>query len=117
MLNTASLELGDVSVSVTAPGGAARHTQASTTRYFDEKFERGLFSFAEPLPAGAAARLSLAFKGPLTGDMLGYYRSTGGADGTTAYALTQFEVSGRAVPSALLGPRPRVVFGSAETGR
>ena len=97
MLNTASLELCDVSVSMTAPGGrAAPHTQAAATRYFDEKFERGLFSFAEPLPAGAAARLSLAFKGPLTGDMLGYYRSTGGADGTTAYALTQFEVSGRA---------------------
>ena len=94
MLNIASLELGDVSVRVTPAGSAAPTVQTASSRYFDERFERGLFSFPEPLPKGAKARLSLAFKGPLTSDLLGYYRSTGGADGKTVYALTQFEVSG-----------------------
>ena len=106
VLNTAKLELGTVSVLVTPAGGAAPHTMEASSRDFDETFERGLFSFPGALPAGAKARLSLAFKGALTGDMLGYYFSKGGADGETVYTLTQFEVS----PSPLLpfasGPDP-----------
>ena len=91
VLNTASLELGDVSLQSGTSDGAAE-VQTATAREFDETNERGIFSFAKALPAGSKARLSVAFKGELTGDMLGYYRSTGGPDGKIKYTLTQFEV-------------------------
>ncbi|KAI0713398.1 peptidase family M1-domain-containing protein [Earliella scabrosa] len=90
VLNTASLELGDVSLQSGTSDGAAE-VQNATAREFDETNERGTFSFAKALPAGSKARLSVAFKGELTGDMLGYYRSTGGPDGKIKYTLTQFE--------------------------
>ena len=106
VLNTAKLELGTVSVLVTPAGGAAPHTMEASSRDFDETFERGLFSFPGALPAGATARLSLAFKGALTGDMLGYYFSKGGADGETVYTLTQFEVSPSPLPPSRPGPTP-----------
>ena len=67
--------------------------QSATSRQFDETNERGIFSFPKALPVGSKARLSLSFKGPLTNDMLGYYRSTGGKDGELTYTLTQFEVA------------------------
>ena len=75
------LELGDVSVRVSGAGGASPTVQTASSRDFDDKFERGIFSFPAPLPAGATARLSIPFKGELTGDLLGYYFSKGGADG------------------------------------
>ncbi|KAI0668551.1 leucyl aminopeptidase [Trametes maxima] len=87
VLNTASLELGDVSLQ----SEGASDIQAAATSEFDTVNERGIFSFAKPLAAGTKARLSASFKGELTGDMLGYYYSTGGKDGELKYTLTQFE--------------------------
>ncbi|RDX52652.1 hypothetical protein OH76DRAFT_1553921 [Lentinus brumalis] len=87
VLNTANLELGDVSLQ----SDALKNVQSVASTKFDEANERGIFSFAKALPANSKARLSLSFKGPLTGDMMGYYRSTGGKDGELTYTLTQFE--------------------------
>ncbi len=89
VLNTASLELGDVSLQ---SGSDAQDVQTASAREFDDANERGIFSFGKALPAGSKARISVSFKGELTGDMLGYYRSTGGKDGGIKYTLTQFEV-------------------------
>ncbi|KAI0806986.1 peptidase family M1-domain-containing protein [Fomes fomentarius] len=88
VLNTASLELGDVSLQ---SGTDAQDVQTASAREFDDANERGIFSFGKALPAGSKARISVSFKGELTGDMLGYYRSTGGEDGGIKYTLTQFE--------------------------
>ena len=88
VLHTASLELGSASLQ----SDALQSVQDAQTREFDEKNERGIFSFNTALPAGSKARFSIPFKGALTGDMLGYYRSTGGKDGELKYTLTQFEV-------------------------
>ena len=90
MLNTANLDLGDI----TLQSSVLQDVQSATSRQFDEANERGIFSFPSALPADSKARLSLSFKGPLTGDMMGYYRSTGGKDGELTYTLTQFEVTG-----------------------
>ncbi|KAI0747687.1 peptidase family M1-domain-containing protein [Daedaleopsis nitida] len=90
VLNTASLDLGDVSLQRTGDG-ADSTVHAASVREFDEGNERGIFSFENPLPAGSTARLSVTFKGGLTGDMLGYYYSKGGKDGEIKYTLTQFE--------------------------
>ncbi|KAI0373350.1 leucyl aminopeptidase [Pilatotrama ljubarskyi] len=87
VLNTANLDLGDVSLQSAALEGV----QTASAREFDTANERGIFSFAKALPADSKARLSVTFKGELTGDMLGYYRSTGGKDGELKYTLTQFE--------------------------
>ncbi|KAI0695406.1 peptidase family M1-domain-containing protein [Cerioporus squamosus] len=87
VLNTANLELGDVSLQSDALGSV----QSAASTRFDDANERGIFSFEKALPAASNARLSLSFKGPLTADLLGYYRSTGGKDGELPYALTQFE--------------------------
>lgn len=59
---------------------------------FDEKLERCVLEFPQTIPAGAKARLGIAFEGELTDELMGYYKSTGGEDGEDIYALTQFEV-------------------------
>ncbi|KAI8998978.1 leucyl aminopeptidase [Trametes punicea] len=87
VLNTATLDLGDVSLK----SDALENVQVASSREFDNVNERGIFSFEKALPANAKARLSVSFKGELTGDMLGYYRSTGGKEGELKYTLTQFE--------------------------
>lgn len=88
VLNTAKLDLGEV----TLRSESLQDVQTASSRDFDTENERGIFSFAKPLPANAKARLSVSYKGELTGDMLGYYRSSGGKDGELKYTLTQFEV-------------------------
>ncbi|OJT04088.1 Aminopeptidase 2, mitochondrial [Trametes pubescens] len=88
VLNTANLDLGEASLKT---GGALETVLDVSKRELDTENERVLYSLAKPLSAGASARLSVAFKGELTGDMLGYYRSTGGKDGELRYTLTQFE--------------------------
>ncbi|KAJ8489143.1 hypothetical protein ONZ51_g3140 [Trametes cubensis] len=87
VLNTAKLDLGEV----TLRSESLEDVQTASSRDFDAENERGIFSFTKPLPANAKARLSVSYKGELTGDMLGYYRSTGGKDGELKYTLTQFE--------------------------
>ena len=72
---------------------ALLRNQSEHTVELDEKKERATVSFSEALPAKSTARLSIPFKGELTEDMLGYYRSTGGKDGELKYSLTQFEVA------------------------
>ncbi|KAL1947447.1 hypothetical protein VTO73DRAFT_14408 [Trametes versicolor] len=88
VLNTANLELGEASLKT---GGALDTVLDVSKRELDTENERVVYSLAKPLSKGASARLSVAFKGELTGDMLGYYRSTGGKDGELRYTLTQFE--------------------------
>ncbi|KAI0637348.1 leucyl aminopeptidase [Trametes polyzona] len=88
VLNTANLQLGDVSLK---SGGSLENVQTASGQEFDPVNERAVFSFAKALSAGTSARLSATFKGDLTGDMLGYYYSTGGKDGELKYTLTQFE--------------------------
>ncbi|KAH9923974.1 ERAP1-like C-terminal domain-containing protein [Epithele typhae] len=87
VLNTAKSVLGDVALRL--DGAAA--AQAATAREYDAKTQRATFTFAAPLRKGAKARLSVAFANELDASLMGYYRSTGGADGRTVYALTQFE--------------------------
>lgn len=89
VLNTANLELGEAELKT---GGALDTVLDVSKRELDTENERVVYSLAKPLSKGASARLSVAFKGELTGDMLGYYRSTGGKDGELRYTLTQFEV-------------------------
>ena len=88
VLHTASLELGNASLQ----SDTLQSVQEEHTREFDDKNERGIFFFSKALPVGSKARLSIPFKGDLTGNMLGYYRSTGDKDGEFKYTLTQFEV-------------------------
>ena len=97
-MNTANLELGEASLH----SDALQSVQTEHTREFDEKNERGTFYFSKALPAGSKARVSIPFKGELTGDMLGYYRSTGGKNGEFKYTLTQFEVKPFHAPSNIL---------------
>ncbi|TBU29067.1 peptidase family M1-domain-containing protein [Dichomitus squalens] len=87
VLNTANLQLGEASLH----SDVLQSVQNEHTREFDEKHERGTFYFSKALPAKSQARLSIPFKGELTGDMMGYYRSTGGKNGEFKYTLTQFE--------------------------
>ncbi|KAI0831781.1 leucyl aminopeptidase [Trametes gibbosa] len=98
VLNTANLELGQASLK---SGSALEHTTTPSALEFDTTNERVTYTFAKSLAAGSSTRLSVSFKGKLTGDMLGYYRSTGGKDGELQYALTQFEPTAarRAFPS------------------
>ncbi|EPS94689.1 hypothetical protein FOMPIDRAFT_101532 [Fomitopsis schrenkii] len=88
VLNSVGLELADISLSVQGDD-PLRLTPASVD--FDEKLERCVLEFPQTIPAGAKARLGIAFEGELTDELMGYYKSTGGEDGEDIYALTQFE--------------------------
>ncbi|KAH9923984.1 leucyl aminopeptidase [Epithele typhae] len=90
VLNTTKLEIGDVYISTLTDSGLGDR-QVAQSRSFDDKLERGIFTFASPFPQGSRVRMTLTFKDDLSGDMLGYYLSRGGADGKTVYALTQFQ--------------------------
>lgn len=78
--------------SVTVYSDALRTEQHPKSMSFDTDRERGTLSLPTSLPAGSKAQVSISFEGPLTGALMGYYRSVGGADGKEVYSLTQFEV-------------------------
>ncbi|KAH9857712.1 leucyl aminopeptidase [Lenzites betulinus] len=98
VLNTANLELGEAALK---SGSALERAETPSAHAFDTTNERVTYTFPSALAAGTSARLSVPFKGVITGDMLGYYLSTGGKDGELRYALTQFEPTAarRAFPS------------------
>ena len=50
-------------------------TSAPLTWTHDDEYERVSFALPEPLPAGAGARLSIAFAGTLNDKLRGWYRS------------------------------------------
>ena len=67
--------------------------QEPTDVHVDPELERVSLTFKSALPAGSKATLSLSFKGTLSSNSAGYYKSvwrTG--DRAVNYALTQFEV-------------------------
>jgi aminopeptidase 2 len=89
--HTANLNLGNASLHV----GDLKTEQVDSSREFDTKAERATLHFATPLPAGSKAQLRIAFDGPLTDALMGYYRSSYKVAGKEKYySLTQFEVRG-----------------------
>lgn len=93
VFNSASLELSNISLSLQGDGDS-KFTPASVD--FDEKHERCTLELPQTIPAGARLRLTIAFEGELTDDLMGYYKSSGGDDDEDVYALTQFEVRTKA---------------------
>ncbi|CAA7267619.1 unnamed protein product [Cyclocybe aegerita] len=88
VLNTSNLELG----AATLYSNALSAEQAPTVSSFDKTQERTTFQLTQNLPAGSKAELKIAFSGELTGNMMGYYKSSWEHEGKTKhYALTQFE--------------------------
>ena len=88
VLNSLALELSDVSLH----SDALQSTQQPSSTDFDDANQRVLFTFPTALPADSGARLVISFKADINTRLMGYYKSTGGKDGKTVYALTQFQV-------------------------
>lgn len=89
VFNSADLNLGNASIH----SDALQTQQVDSSRSYDSEQERTTLHFATPLPANSKATLKIAFDGALTGNMMGYYRSSYEADGKKKYySLTQFEV-------------------------
>ena len=72
---------------------ALNDVQNASSTEFDSVQQRVIFTFSKALPADSTARLTISFKADITDHMMGYYKSTGGTDGKTICALTQFQVS------------------------
>ncbi|KAF8162999.1 leucyl aminopeptidase [Crassisporium funariophilum] len=88
VLNTSELELGKASLY----SDALKAEQEPTGSSFDKSQERTTYQLSANLPAGSKAELKIAFGGKLTGNMMGYYKSSWEHEGKTKYyALTQFE--------------------------
>lgn len=69
--------------------------QVTTATAFDKVQERTTYQLTDVLPAGSKAEVKIVFEGELTGNMLGYYKSSWEHEGEKKYyALTQFEVRG-----------------------
>ena len=88
LLNSLALELSEVSLH----SDALQSYQTPSATEYDDKRQRVAFTFPDALPANTIARLKLAFKADISTRMMGYYKSTGGKDRGTVYALTQFQV-------------------------
>jgi aminopeptidase 2 len=89
-LNTFELELGTASIY----SDNLKIEQIPSACAFDTTAQRAAFSLPTALPAGSKAQFKIGFHGKLTGNMMGYYKSTWEQDGKTkVYALTQFEAS------------------------
>jgi aminopeptidase 2 len=89
-LNSAELELTH------ATAVCKELSEPLTSASLVESNERAEIRFSKVFPAGSSVALRIGYKGTLTDDLLGYYKSTGDEiDGKRAvYALTQFEVGG-----------------------
>lgn len=89
VFNSADLQLGNASIH----SDALQMDQVDSSRKYDPVQERTALHFAKPLPAGSKANLKITFDGKLTGNMMGYYKSSYDVDGKKKfYTLTQFEV-------------------------
>ncbi|TRM61760.1 peptidase family M1-domain-containing protein [Schizophyllum amplum] len=88
VLHSAALELSPARVY----SEALKTEQTQSGQSFEESQERLTVSFPNALPAGSKALLTIPFHGPLTGNLMGYYKSTWEDEGVKkSYALTQFE--------------------------
>ncbi|KAF8969647.1 hypothetical protein BDZ97DRAFT_211457 [Flammula alnicola] len=88
VLNTSELDLGKASIY----SDALKAEQVATFSSFDKAQERTTYQLNDVLPAGSKAELKITFSGKLTGNMLGYYKSSWEHEGKTKnYGLTQFE--------------------------
>ncbi|TBU53789.1 hypothetical protein BD310DRAFT_937381 [Dichomitus squalens] len=87
VLNSLALEFSEVSLH----SYALQNTQTPSATEIDDTRQRVIFTFPDVLPANSTARLKIAFKADVSSQMMGYYRSTGGKDSKTVYALTQFQ--------------------------
>lgn len=90
VFNAADLKLSNIALTTS---GAKSSSFSPASIDFDTKMERCALEFPHAIPADSKAQLKIAFEGPLTDALMGYYKSTGGEDGKEVYALTQFEVS------------------------
>ncbi|KAI0674766.1 hypothetical protein C8Q78DRAFT_498501 [Trametes maxima] len=87
VLNTLDLQLKEITIH----SRELNEVLKASDRVFDRITQRGTFTFPKILPAGSHARLVISFEGGLTGNLSGYYISTGGKDGEIVYSLTQFQ--------------------------
>jgi aminopeptidase 2 len=90
VFNTSGLELGTSTIQSDSLVNGPIHAHI----VIDEKKERGTVNLHSTLPAGSSAVLELGFKGVLSDDLMGYYKSSWKDDDgvTQNYTLTQFEV-------------------------
>ncbi|KIY51112.1 hypothetical protein FISHEDRAFT_71404 [Fistulina hepatica ATCC 64428] len=90
VLHSSALELAPATIY----SAALKTEQVQSEKSYDEDQDRLSLSFPQPLPAGSKAVLKIGFKAPLTGSMMGYYRSLWEHDDKKEYyALTQFEAT------------------------
>ncbi|KAI0340189.1 leucyl aminopeptidase [Trametopsis cervina] len=90
VLNAAKLQIGGARISSSALKDDV--VLATSALDFDTENERVSLALPTTLPVGAKVQVRLDFEGGLTGDMMGYYRSTYEDEGKTKYyTLTQFE--------------------------
>ena len=88
-LNTLDLDLEEVHLR----SEGSDVSQSASSKEYEPVHQRTTFTFPKTLPAHSKARLTITFSAEITGHMMGYYKSIGGQDGKTVYALTQFQVS------------------------
>lgn len=68
-------------------------TENPISQSLDPVTERAIVEFPTTLQKGSTVVLRIKFQGPLTGDLMGYYRSSWKNEGKEDYySLTQFEV-------------------------
>ena len=90
VFHSSGLEISDIVLH----NQSANVTEKPTSHSLDPVTERAIVEFPSALQGGSTVVLQLKFKGPLTGDMMGYYRSSWKNEGKEEYySLTQFEVS------------------------
>ncbi|KAF9077341.1 leucyl aminopeptidase [Rhodocollybia butyracea] len=88
VLNTADLQLSDVSVTI--PGGEEAFVPVSHST--DKINQRSTFVFPSTFAPGVSLRLFIMFEGRLGGNLIGYYEGTWEAEGKkNFYTVTQFE--------------------------
>lgn len=90
VLNTADLQLSEVSVTI--PGGEEAFVPVSQST--DKINQRATFVFPNTFATDVSLRLFIMFEGQLGGNLIGYYEGTWEAEGKkNFYTVTQFEVT------------------------
>ncbi|KAE9396723.1 hypothetical protein BT96DRAFT_966398 [Gymnopus androsaceus JB14] len=89
VLNASELELSEVSVTIV---GGEDEAFVPISQAIDAINQRAIFVFPKPFAAGSSLKLFIAFVGPLSGNLIGYYEGTWEHDGQKKfYTVTQFE--------------------------
>jgi aminopeptidase 2 len=88
-LNSSNLEVTHSSVYA----DTLKEKLSAVSSDLDAELNRLTIALPKPLPSQSKAQLKLAFRGPLTGNLTGYFKSTWDDKGVKRnYALTQFQV-------------------------